>query len=108
MLVPLVTVVTMLDAVDAEDLTLTPAVVLNGAADPLVWNFRKSDLIKPVEPPTVTLDQPAGLWSRTSTLVPLFTSVIEVEAVDGSVLRFTLLVVWNVPADAEAGADILK
>jgi len=59
-LVFLTTVVTTLAFVDAADLTLTPAVVLNVAV-PLIGNFRKSDLIKPVEPPTVTFDQPAGL-----------------------------------------------
>jgi hypothetical protein len=56
----LTTVVTTLAPVDAEDLTLTPAVVANVAV-PLIGNLRKSDLIKPVEPPTVTFDHPAGL-----------------------------------------------
>jgi len=57
---PFSTVATTLESVDADDLTLTPDVALN-VAELLIGNLRKSDLIKPVELPTVTFDQPAGL-----------------------------------------------
>jgi len=58
---PLATVVTTRESIDAEALTLTPAVVVNVAAVLPTGNFRKSDLIKPVVLPALTLDQPAGL-----------------------------------------------
>lgn len=57
---PFSTVATTLESVDAVDLTLTPAVALK-VAELLIGNFKKSDLIKPVEPPAVTFDHPAGL-----------------------------------------------
>ena len=57
---PLSTVATTLESVDADDLTLTPEVAWN-VAELLIGNLRKSDLINPVELPTVTFDHPAGL-----------------------------------------------
>jgi len=59
-LVPFSTVATTLESVDADDLTLTPAVAVKFAVL-LIGNFKKSDLINPVELPTFTLDHPAGL-----------------------------------------------
>jgi len=57
---------------------------------------RKSDLIKPVVPPTFTLDQPAGLCSSTSTLVPARTVLSMFAVVDPDDLRLTPSVVRNV------------
>jgi len=99
-LVPAMTVERTFDVVDALDLTLTPEVVRNVAV-PLIGNLRKSERIKPVEFPTVTLDQPAGLWSRTSTFVPACNTVTTLASVDGSDLSLTESVVRNVPADAD-------
>lgn len=106
-LAPALTVLTTLDSVEADSLTLTPPVVWKVAEVSPIWNLKKSDLIKPAEPPTVTLDQPAGLWSRTSTSVPESTALTNPLFVDGSDLRLTLPVVRNVPIVASAKCDTL-
>jgi len=58
--------------------------------------LRKSDLIYPTEPLTLTLDQPEGLCSRTETGVPLTTVLITFELVDGPDLRLTPSLVHSI------------
>lgn len=101
-LVPLGTVCKTFDVVDADALTLTPSVVRNVVALLPAETLRKSDLINPVAFPTCTLDQPFGLCSSTSTLVPTLTTLTTLASVDGSALMFTPAVTVNVPAAADA------
>jgi len=74
-------------------------------------NLRKSDLIKPVLPPTVTFDQPAGSCSLTSTLVLALTTDIELALVDADERRCTPAVVRNEPSEPVGSlrkSDLMK
>ena len=107
---PFPSVLIMLVSVVGPDLMFTTPVVLSvpvaelaevdGAVaaplPPLPPLVKKSDLIKPLVPLTLTLDQPAGLCSITSTLVPATTVLNMLESVDADDLRFTPLVVRKV------------
>ena len=66
------------------------------AALPSPPRVRKSDLINPFLPSTLTFDQPAGSCSVTSTLVPFSTVVNLFDVVDAEALTFTPAVVLNV------------
>jgi hypothetical protein len=84
--------------VDGPVLKLTRVVVLSVMGALLVVVARKSDLIYPTEPPTLTVDHPDGLCSSISTPVPGARVVILLALVDGPVLKLTLVVVWNASA----------
>jgi len=98
------------ESVDGPVLMLTVPVVFKVAMTSLVDaaaavvdklplpRVRKSDLIKPDLPSTLTFDQPAGSCSVTSTLVPFMTVPTTLESVDAADLMLTPSVVRNVAA----------
>jgi hypothetical protein len=85
----------MLVAVEGPSLKLTSPVVLNVMGAFAVGNVRRSDLMKPIVPFILTLDQPAGSCSRRRTFVPGSTVLIMFESVsvEAEDLKLTLPVV---------------
>jgi len=81
---------------DAEDDAAEPD-------EPLPPRVRKSERINPLVPLTLTLDQPAGLCSITSTLVPARTVLSILESVEAADLRLTPLVVRKVAGELPIG-----
>jgi len=63
---------------------------------PLPPRVKKSDLMKPVDPFDLTLDHPAGLCSKTSTLVPATTVSKTLDVIEADALKLTPSVVRNV------------
>ena len=121
---PDASVLIMLVSVDAPDLMLTVPVVLRvpiAASDDetdgagvsvgvvsLEPRVKKSDLIKPVTPFTLTLDQPVGSCSVTSTLVPAATVATISEFVDAEALTLTASVVRNVAVLLSSSGTVRK
>ena len=73
--------------------------------------LRKSDLIKPSELLTLTLDQPAGSCSSIVTVVFGLTVLIILVSVDAPALRFTPSVVRNValePGEMDRKSDLMN
>jgi len=107
-------VLSMLSLVEGPDLMFTMPLVLSveevvsvddpvATPSPPLVRDRKSDLINPVIPLTLTFDQPEGSCSSTSTLVPATTAPRILEPVDADDLILTPSVVKNVAAELPAG-----